>query len=388
MKETVRKPTAEQQQAASRSRPSAQAQPLNLVTSLLQLQRTHGNRFVQRMLVQAQRADGVTEALPEVEEAIQRARGSGRPLDSGLRVQMESAFGTDFANVRIHTDAEADTLNRTLGARAFTTSQDIFFRQGEYSSGSSKGQELLAHELTHVVQQTGGLQHKLLIGASEDTYEQEANQVAQKVIGNTALRPDAHIGSETHPSATPGLVSCRTAMIEPDLQKFESPEHVQLGDRAGGAMTGLILLKCHDRDFPQRKEPMSAWPAEWLRLYHSGTADQQRALTRGLTYGEIVALSGDFYTDFEALNLAPLLEIYDLIPLIRSHTTTTTQLQKATGGRYLALARENVLHFSSGPSGRRNMDVWRSMHKDAITAAQGRDSNTAWGLNAAASTTS
>jgi hypothetical protein len=68
---------------------------------------------------------------------------------------MERAFGADFSSVKVHTDAEADTLNQELNARAFTTGQDIFFRQGEYSPGSGSGQKLIAHELTHVVQQNG-----------------------------------------------------------------------------------------------------------------------------------------------------------------------------------------------------------------------------------------
>lgn len=90
-----------------------------------------------------------------IESAIQRARGNGSPLGEGVRAPMESAFGADFGGVNIHTGKEADSLNQSLQARAFTTGKDIFFRQGEYNPESSGGKELLAHELTHVVQQTG-----------------------------------------------------------------------------------------------------------------------------------------------------------------------------------------------------------------------------------------
>ncbi|MEM8933017.1 MAG: DUF4157 domain-containing protein [Acidobacteriota bacterium] len=93
--------------------------------------------------------DGSTES------SIESARGSGGELDTAVREPMESAFGANFGGVRVHTDNQADTLNRQLNARAFTTGQDIFFRQGEYQPGSDGGQELLAHELTHVVQQNG-----------------------------------------------------------------------------------------------------------------------------------------------------------------------------------------------------------------------------------------
>ncbi len=68
---------------------------------------------------------------------------------------MEQSFGADFSGVRIHADGEADQLSRALSARAFTTGQEIYFKQGEYQPDSQPGQMLLAHELTHVVQQTG-----------------------------------------------------------------------------------------------------------------------------------------------------------------------------------------------------------------------------------------
>ncbi len=91
----------------------------------------------------------------DVESSIESARGGGRPLEEGVRAPMESAFGADFGDVKVHADSGADSLNESLQARAFTTGQDIFFRQGEYSPESSGGSELLAHELTHVVQQNG-----------------------------------------------------------------------------------------------------------------------------------------------------------------------------------------------------------------------------------------
>jgi hypothetical protein len=90
-----------------------------------------------------------------MESAIVGAQGGGAPLARAVRQPMEAAFGADFGGVKVHTDGTADTLNRGLQARAFTTGQNIFFRSGEYDPRSRGGQELLAHELTHVVQQTG-----------------------------------------------------------------------------------------------------------------------------------------------------------------------------------------------------------------------------------------
>jgi len=68
---------------------------------------------------------------------------------------MERAFGADFSGVRVHTDPEADALNQQISAKAFIAGPDMFFREGEYSPGSDTGRELIAHELTHVVQQVG-----------------------------------------------------------------------------------------------------------------------------------------------------------------------------------------------------------------------------------------
>lgn len=92
-------------------------------------------------------------------EAEVAAATGGRPLDTGLRAAMEGAFGTDFSGVRLHTDGQAEQLNRSMGSRAFTTGNRIFFAAGAYEPSSSTGQELLAHELTHVVQQGGAVRH-------------------------------------------------------------------------------------------------------------------------------------------------------------------------------------------------------------------------------------
>jgi hypothetical protein len=89
-----------------------------------------------------------------LQNQITALRGGGQPLPQSERNFFEPRFGTDFSGVRLHTDSTADTLNRTLNARAFTTGQDVFFRQDEYDVGRSRGKELLAHELAHVVQQT------------------------------------------------------------------------------------------------------------------------------------------------------------------------------------------------------------------------------------------
>lgn len=150
------------------------------------MQHDFGNRYLRRMLALAARDTGDAAVTPEVESNIQSARGSGQALDSTVRSRMEPVFNADFGSVRVHTGSRADALSRTLSARAFTTGQDIFFREGEYNPASSTGQELLAHELTHVVQQGGGIQGKFAVSSPEDDQEREADAVARSVVAGMA----------------------------------------------------------------------------------------------------------------------------------------------------------------------------------------------------------
>jgi hypothetical protein len=151
--------------------------------------------------LQAKELSGQTsEISPNLEAHINTIRGGGQPLPASTRTFFEPRFGYDFSQVRVHTDAEGDMLNHALNARAFTTGLDIFLRQGEYNTGSSSGLKLMAHELTHVIQQRGiGLQLKLAIGRSEDKYEQKADRVAQQVtrmLSTSYLIQQDHVKSD------------------------------------------------------------------------------------------------------------------------------------------------------------------------------------------------
>ena len=92
-----------------------------------------------------------------LETALADANGSGAPLASHTRDQMEEAFGADFSAVRVHTGAASASMSDQIGARAFTYGTDIHFNDGEFAPGTERGTRLLAHELTHVVQQNSGV---------------------------------------------------------------------------------------------------------------------------------------------------------------------------------------------------------------------------------------
>ena len=90
-----------------------------------------------------------------IAHSIQSLKGLGSSLGGNTQSFMSSRFGNDFTNVKIHTDSEAIQLSRSFNAKAFTVGSDIYFNQGQYRPASSEGRHLLAHELTHVVQQKG-----------------------------------------------------------------------------------------------------------------------------------------------------------------------------------------------------------------------------------------
>ena len=95
----------------------------------------------------------LSETNPNLESKVHSLRGGGQPLSENDRAYFEPRFGRDFSQVRVHTDTRASEAARAVNARAFTMGQDMVFGAGHYASGTSEGQKLMAHELTHVVQQ-------------------------------------------------------------------------------------------------------------------------------------------------------------------------------------------------------------------------------------------
>ena len=101
----------------------------------------------------ARKGMGVPAATSDVASEIGSSRGGGAPLPPMLRRFMEPRFGARFDNVRIHTGEKAERLNRQVSAHAFTVGPDIFFARGQYQPDNPAGRELIAHELTHTIQQ-------------------------------------------------------------------------------------------------------------------------------------------------------------------------------------------------------------------------------------------
>jgi hypothetical protein len=122
-----------------------------LMTKPIQRQEGEEEELMTKPIQRA--SDGSFDVDSSVESEIEAQRGGGSPLPETTQSRFEDALGYDFSSVRVHTGSQSDKLNREVSARAFTTGSDIFFSEGEYKPETSDGQELLGHELTHVVQQ-------------------------------------------------------------------------------------------------------------------------------------------------------------------------------------------------------------------------------------------
>jgi hypothetical protein len=126
----------------------------------------------------------------------------GQPLDSATRAAMEPRFGHDFSGVRVHTDDRAAESARRVGALAYTVGERMVFNRGSYAPGSAEGRKLLAHELTHVVQQRSAgsaTQGRLEMGRADDPAEAEAERTAS-MVGSDPMR-----NSTRSPNGTPAM---------------------------------------------------------------------------------------------------------------------------------------------------------------------------------------
>ncbi|MEX6688156.1 DUF4157 domain-containing protein [Danxiaibacter flavus] len=157
-----------------------------------------------------------------ISNRINSLQGRGNTMDNQTQAFMSGGFGVDFGNVQIHTDDNAADLSRQLGARAFTVGNDIYFNTGEYKPSSEQGKHLLAHELTHTIQQSG----KQLRVQKDDKEKPEDNKPS---VDFDALPPDLKIRFWHL------LFEANTSQVKLDLEtKSLKPS---LSYKYGGALT-------------------------------------------------------------------------------------------------------------------------------------------------------
>ena len=245
---------------------------------------------VNNSVIQAQNKDGSFAAGAQIESRLQSSKGGGQPLADGTRNFMESRFGNDFSSVRVHTNAESVQMNQSLQAQAFTHGNDIYFNSGKYNPESTGGKRLLAHELTHTIQQTGPsalspkhlnkkatktnkhptdqttqiplgqatdqvqpqrisqvaarpvgaleevtvtVQPQLTIGAVNDPYEQEADRIADQVVTTPIVQrsPDPLVAPRNF--ASPHIARAIESTTQTQSRNFASPHIGHAGQTFG-----------------------------------------------------------------------------------------------------------------------------------------------------------
>src|SRR5437764_11067257 len=127
---------------------------------------------------------GTSNVPPIVNKVLS---SSGHPLDAATRSFMEPRFGHDFSRVRVHTDAQAMKSTRAVNALAYTVGRDVVFGSGQYAPGTAAGQRLLAHELTHVVQQGNTPKDNVRLASipPKELFENKADRVANRILQPT-----------------------------------------------------------------------------------------------------------------------------------------------------------------------------------------------------------
>jgi hypothetical protein len=240
----------------------------------------------------------------------------GRSMEPALQEDMQQRFGHDFSRVRVHSGGAAEQSAREVNAHAYTVGHHIVFGAGQLAPGPREGRRLIAHELTHVVQQESGVDQ-----------------------------------------------------ITGFIQRYESPEHQDLGDKY---LEELF-------DFIQREDG-EKWAKEHgidpRRLVQDIAQDPVRRnkaikVRPGLelTPGQIISLMGDFYATWKELQHAPKEEIDRLLAVMAKERAggvdANVEYEKITQGRYTKLARVNTKHFAP-----KNRDAWQDLHLQAMAKAR------------------
>jgi Domain of unknown function (DUF4157) len=186
--------------------------------------------------LQRKARDGASAGTHDA-DTVRSQLGSGQALDSRVQSQMSSAFGHDFSKVRVHADSKSSLLSAQLNARAFTIGDDIAFASGEYRPGTLIGDALIAHELAHVVQQSGG------------------KESTAKKTNDAGLNDDSSLEQDADRSAVGAVLSTWTT-VKGGLG--------QLGANALPRLkSGLRLQRCscHQGQTPVKTPKMPAAPA-------------------------------------------------------------------------------------------------------------------------------
>jgi len=368
---------------------SAREQPAR--HPIMNLQQSAGNHTVQRLLsspyiqrkLQVGSGDQPEQKAgsSKLESAVTNMSGTGAPLPIGVRSFFESRLGQDLSDVRVHNDAQATDSAAAINAKAYTIGKDIVFGAGSYAPQTTEGKKLLAHELTHVVQQGNGSRKIQRYEAGEHARmgETQAELKALFVPSNYQVQKgDSLFSIAKKFELAPAEVR------EPNKDKLQKwPAKDGTGQVVEGFKTGETIL------IPQKLKGFA----------EAATKDKSAKITINgvvMDYGVGIAL-GDLYETPELMAAAPPKELKALAALIKRERAggrvTNKEWQDASGGRFLALAEKNVAHFApqsakiaktsaAGATSANHKSEWEKHHQAALEASKSGEKNKALMTNA------
>jgi hypothetical protein len=289
----------------------------------------------------------VSRAAAEVQvDRASRSAGSGLP--DPLRGDLESSLGRDLSSVRVHTGGESASAADALQARAYATGQDVHFGAGAYDPSSSSGRHLIAHEVAHTVQQSGGsqaVQRSGLVSRPGDAAEVEADRFADAFTSGGACQGIVTAGAQ---------LSAEIHCYDRDEHRDIPTKHLLELEKFLATPEGEKWAKDHGYDAKVLLARMKSDPVVKGEELH-GPGNKGTTFS----YGEVTALMGDLYAKWEELGTATPEKKKGLM-----EAKTTGEYQKLSGGKYLELAKNNDNHFAG-----KNLEAWHKHHVEAIEVA-------------------
>ena len=182
-------------------------------------ERVMSKRLPSRFISRAPSSHSSVSVSPSLESSIKSSR-KGFPMPSDLRSKMETGFGADFSSVRFHTGPVASEMSSSIKAKAFTYWNDVYFNAGQYNPGTSDGQRLIAHELTHTLQQGSGVyrqQEETVSPSKEDEQDSYESRLYKK---RNELYQSAENGEMIVDDAMQEYVNLRKVIFLPYLEKI------------------------------------------------------------------------------------------------------------------------------------------------------------------------
>ncbi|MFJ5030231.1 DUF4157 domain-containing protein [Streptomyces sp. NPDC088560] len=309
--------------------------------AVIALQQLIGNAAVGEALsrARAEPADAAEGQSASVHEVL---RSPGRPLGDAVRADMESALGADFSDVRVHTDRAAHESATSVAAQAYTSGSHIVFQRGRYDTASDSGREVLAHELTHVVQQrrgpvagtdTGG---GLAISDPSDRFEREAERVAADVMAGTPAAP------ASAPHAGAALPVARLISVV----EFRRRTAVGLLEKRGSS-----IVRVEDALAAYHQLPVNSYMARRRQLDAlRGAAEEYRDQSKSGRHQQAVdALVAESHAESNRIRLPAVIE--EILRQVAAHAEIYQQLDdvdreadQLAKARGLLAAQETILH--------------------------------------------